>query len=218
MDEDDAGGSPACFLHELVAGQPVDAQTAQDVARFRRAERQRLLALRRGLSVDETRRQADVIAAALTRSAGPLAGLVVAVYWPIRGEPDLRGWMQAADAAGASVVLPVVVAKAAPLAFRRWRPGCRMQRGIWDIPVPAEGEDLRPDLVISPVVGIDAAGYRLGNGGGYYDRTLAAADPLPRRIGVGHDFARMATIFPMPWDVPMQAAVLGDGRVESFGG
>ena len=126
--------------------------------------------------------------------------------------------MARTDAKGARILLPVVVEKAAPLVFRRWRPGCRMERGIWDIPIPAEGEAMSPEVVIVPLLGIDAAGFRLGNGGGYFDRTLAALYPLPRRIGVGQDFCQLPTIFPMPWDIPMQVAVLGDGRVEHFGG
>ena len=214
--EDDSGGSGPCFAHELVAGQPVDPATRRDVARFRAAERARLYALRRALPVAEARRQAATIAAVLDGIAAPAPGLAISGYWPIRGEPDLRGWMERADRAGAAVLLPVVVAKAAPLVFRRWRPGARMARGEWGIPVPAEGEAMRPDLVLAPLVGLDAGGFRLGNGGGYFDRTLAALAPMPRRIGIGHDFCKMATIFPMPWDIPMQAAALGDGSVERF--
>ncbi len=88
-----------------------------------------------------------------------------------------------------------------------------MTRGVWNIPVPQSSEALTPDVVIAPLLGIDAAGYRLGNGGGYYDRTLAALPRMPQVIGVGHDFCRIDTIFPMPWDVPMQQSILGDGTV-----
>jgi 5-formyltetrahydrofolate cyclo-ligase len=214
-DESDAG-SPPCFAHELVGGQPVDPATARDVARFRKAERARLLGLRRAMPVAEARAQAERVATALDGLVAPGRGEVVSVYWPIRGELGLRFWMERADAAGARIVLPVVTEKAAPLVFRRWRPGCRMERGVWNIPVPAGGEVLTPEVVVAPLVGIDAEGYRLGNGGGYYDRTLATFSPLPRRIGVGQDFCPLPTIFPMPWDIPMQLAVLGDGRVEHF--
>jgi 5,10-methenyltetrahydrofolate synthetase len=91
-----------------------------------------------------------------------------------------------------------------------------MERGIWNIPVPAEGEGLQPDIVVSPVVGLDAHGYRLGNGGGYYDRTLAAAAKMPLCIGIGQDFARIPTIYPMHWDIPMQLGVFGDGTIQRF--
>ena len=216
MSDHDEAGTPPCFAHDLIGGQPVDAQTAREVARFRRAERERLLALRRALSQTELLRQAEVVATRLDDVVAPRPGQVISVYWPIRAEIDLRGWMRWARETGARVTLPVVVERAAPLIFREWTPGCPMERGIWNIPVPAQGEELTPDVVIAPLVGADAEGYRLGNGGGYYDRTLAEADPRPRRIGVGHDFVRMQTIFPMPWDIPMQSAILGDGSVETF--
>lgn len=216
MDDETAGGSEVCFLHNLVAGQPVDPDTARDVARFRRAERVRLVEARRTLPGPERASMTGRLAEALAGLVLPEPGLKVAVYWPIRGEPDLRGWMADLDAGGASVLLPVVVEKNAPLVFRRWAPGCRMERGIWNIPVPAEGAAERPDVVVSPLVGVDDAGFRLGNGGGYYDRTLAALDPLPLVIGVGFDICRMPTIFPMPWDIPMQIVVLGDGSVSRW--
>jgi 5,10-methenyltetrahydrofolate synthetase len=213
MDDEATGGSEVCFLHNLVAGQPVDPDTARDVARFRRAERVRLIAARRALSGADRALMTERLTAALTGLVAPKPRLTVAAYWPIRGEPDLRGWMADLAAAGASVLLPVVVEKNAPIEFRRWTPGCRMERGIWNIPVPAEGPAERPDVVVSPLVGVDTACYRLGNGGGYYDRTLAALSPLPLVIGVGFDFCKMPTIFPMPWDIPMQIVALGDGSV-----
>jgi len=82
-----------------------------------------------------------------------------------------------------------------------------MERGVWNIPVPAEGPDIVPDITLSPVVGWDGAGYRLGCGGGYFDRTLAAFTPRPLAIGIGLNTARIATIFPQPHDIPMQAIV-----------
>ena len=213
-DGPEGAGSAPCFAHELVDGEAVDPVAARDVATFRRAERQRLLGLRRALGPDERRRQAGIVAGAL-EDLLELPGLTVSAYWPIRFEPDLRPWMSDAHAAGACIVLPVVVAPDAPLAFRVWRPGCRMVRGTWNIPVPADADERAPDVVLAPLVGVDGAGYRLGNGGGYFDRTLAAAGPHVRPVGVGYDVALMRTIFPMPWDVPMHDVVLGDGTVES---
>lgn len=216
MTDEDRGGAPPCFAHELRDGQPVDEATLRDVGRFRRAERQRFLDLRRTLSVDESRRQAGCISKALDELLGDAAGHAVAVYWPIRGEPDLRPWMERLQRRGARVALPVVVERGTPLVFREWTPGAKMERGVWNIPVPATGATLVPDIVIAPVLGLDAVGFRLGNGGGYYDRTLAALPSLPFRVGVGHDFARIPTIFPMHWDIPMQAGVFGDGGVDRF--
>ncbi|SFQ04179.1 5-formyltetrahydrofolate cyclo-ligase [Tranquillimonas alkanivorans] len=218
MEEEPAGGgSEPCLGHLLVDGHPVDPQTVRDVARFRRAERARLLQARTR-PVAEARKAADVLEDALAGLVAPAPGQRIAVYWPIRGEPDLRGWMREAHEAGARVLLPVVVRKDAPLAFRRWTPGCRMERGLWNIPVPAEGESEHPDTVIAPLVGVDEALFRLGNGGGYYDRTLVRLEPRPHVIGVGFAECRLRTIFPMPWDVPMNVVILSDGtRLQARG-
>ncbi|WP_370158753.1 5-formyltetrahydrofolate cyclo-ligase [Limimaricola soesokkakensis] len=210
MEDDTVGGSSPCFAHLLVDGHPVDAGTARDVARFRRAERVRLLAART-MSSRERESATAVLIAGLDRIIAPKAGMTIAVYWPIRGEPDLRPWMAKAHAAGAGILLPVVVAKAMPLEFRDWSPDCPMTRGIWNIPVPADGEARVPDIVIAPLVGIDRDLYRLGNGGGYYDRTLARLQQRPRIIGMGFAGCELPTIYPMPWDVPMDEALLSDG-------
>jgi 5,10-methenyltetrahydrofolate synthetase len=153
----------------------------------------------------------DALAAGLDSTIMLTPGLSVAVYWPIRGEPDLRPWMTAAHGRGAKVLLPVVVEKDAPLEFRRWSPGCDMVRGHWNILVPKEGDPCVPDIVIAPLVGVDEKLYRLGNGGGYYDRTLAALDPRPHIIGVGFADCSIPTIYPMPWDIPMDEVILTDG-------
>ena len=210
MDDEADRGSEVCFAHLLVDGHPVDPDTARDVARFRRAERARLIAAR-ALSALARERATTALIAELERVVAPRPGMTLAAYWPIRGEPDLRRWMATAHAAGARVLLPVVVDENAPLEFRVWSPDCRMARGLWNIFVPAEGEVCRPDIVIAQLVGVDEALYRLGNGGGYYDRTLAQIDPRPRCIGVGFVGCMVPTIFPMPWDVPMDEILLSDG-------
>jgi len=212
LTEDDAG-SPPCMAHMLVDGHPVDPGTVRDVARFRTAERARLMEARRRIPAPERATGTAALADALDAVLTPEPGLRIAVYWPIRGEPDLRSWMARASGAGATILLPVVVEKEAPLIFRPWSPGCAMERGVWNIPVPSEGPDTVPDVVVSPLVGVDAACFRLGNGGGYYDRTLVRLAPAPRIVGVGFANCTIPTIFPMPWDVPMDSVVLSDGSV-----
>lgn len=210
-DDPEAGGSSPCLAHVLIGGHPVDPDTARDVARFRKAERARLMALREAVPLSDRAGMAHAIAARLDQIVP--ADSTVAVYWPIRHELDLRPWMTAMHGRGARVLLPVVVEKAAPLVFRQWTPLCRMERGIWNILVPADGATALPDVVVSPLLGVDREGYRLGNGGGYYDRTLAGMVPKPQVIGIGHDFAAMPTIFPMPWDIPMDTVILSDGSL-----
>ncbi|MFX4219593.1 MAG: 5-formyltetrahydrofolate cyclo-ligase [Thalassobaculum sp.] len=204
------GGEDPCFGHVLVDGHPVDCEAARDVARFREAERRRLYTLRTQIPINDHHRRSQAIAAGLTALIGPSGGRNVALYWPIRGEPDLRPWMRDAHGAGTRILLPVVEAKDQPLAFHHWEPGCSMSRGIWGIPVPDGTDPGRPDIVVAPLVGVDEAGFRLGNGGGYYDRTVVRIEPRPMLIGVGYAFCRMATIFPMPWDVPMDRVILED--------
>lgn len=98
-EDDDRPGAPPCFQHELIGGHPVDPETWRDVARFRRAERTRLYAARKALGIAGLRTQSARIMAGLGEMLGPLAGQRIAVFWPIRAEPDLRDWMAEADRA-----------------------------------------------------------------------------------------------------------------------
>ena len=103
----------------------------------------------------------------------------------------------------------MVVAADRPLRYSRWRSSAKMRRGRWGIAEPAVDDWLDPELVIAPLVGVDAGDYRLGNGGGYFDRTLAAADPRPFAVGVGFGCARIETIYPLPHDIAMDAVLIG---------
>jgi 5-formyltetrahydrofolate cyclo-ligase len=129
------------------------------------------------------------------------------VYWPVRGEIDVLGIAAAHLARGGRVALPVVVAPAAPVEFWSWQPGAATSRGVWNIPVPAERAVLVPEALIVPLVGFDAGRYRLGYGGGYYDRTIAAAARRPWCIGLGFEAGRLESIFPQPHDIPMDLIV-----------
>ena len=211
MPDEICRGEAPCFQHLLVGGHPVDPDPLRDVTRFRRAERQRLYEVRKSFSLEQRGAATQAIIRDLEPVAGPLKGRRIAVYWPMLGEPDLRPWMKEAHRQGAQILLPEVVVKKQPLQFRQWQPGARMARGIWNIPVPADGAVGTPDLVISPLVGVDDQCFRLGNGGGYYDMTLAGFSPRPHIIGIGLPGCAIPTIFPMPWDIPMDVVVLGDG-------
>ena len=206
--DDDRGGEPPCYAHLL---EP-DAQTRADVTRWRKAERARLIAERQAMAVAERRRRDATLAERLDAEIGDPEGRVIALYWPFRGEPDLRGWAARCRARGARTALPVVMQKARPLVFRAWDGDSALTRGVWNIPVPPEAAPaLRPDIVLAPVVGLDDNLYRLGYGGGFFDRTLArmAHDgPRPLVIGVGYDSQRIPTIFPLPHDVAMDRALL----------
>jgi 5-formyltetrahydrofolate cyclo-ligase len=131
----------------------------------------------------------------------------IGIYWPVRGEIDVRDLALAHLRAGGRVGLPVVVQEQAPVEFWSWTEGTAMRHGIWNIPIPQERTVLEPELLLVPLVGFDAGGYRLGYGGGYYDRTLAAARRRPDCIGLGYADSRLDTIYPQPHDIPMDRIV-----------
>src|SRR5262249_17424795 len=132
---------------------------------------------------------------------------ILGIYWPFRAEFDPRGLVEWAVAEGRGVALPAVVDKKGPLEYRAWRPGEPLVDGVWNIPVPEEREVVTPAIVLAPVVGFDRDCYRLGYGGGYFDRTLAALSPKPLAIGVGFTLQEIATIYPQSFDVPMDVIV-----------
>jgi 5-formyltetrahydrofolate cyclo-ligase len=169
--------------------------------------RQALIGRRLGLdgalrkSRGERARQRLLEAVDLSRFA------TLGVYWPVRGEIDVLEIAAAHLARGGRVALPVVVRPCAPVEFWSWRPGVPMSRGVWNIPIPAQRELLAPEALIVPLVGFDARGYRLGYGGGYYDRTIAAAAPRPWCVGLGFEGGRLESIFPQSHDMPMDLIV-----------
>jgi 5-formyltetrahydrofolate cyclo-ligase len=182
-----------------------------EVMAWRKAERERLIAARLAMSTGQRTAWSAAIADALLRVIGSVEGLIVSTYWPFRGEPDLRPFMTQVADLGGICALPVVVEKARPLAFRSWREGEPLVRGVWNIPVPAQGAVVVPDVAIAPVVGFDRQCYRLGYGGGFFDRTLAALRPRPRVFGVGYELQALETIRPLAHDIPMLAIVTEAG-------
>lgn len=218
-----AYASPACLMHQIdpVSGRVMpesDEQQRIDVARWRKAERERLIALRLAIAADQRRLFADRIARTLDEILGDLSGRVVSGYWAFRGEPDLRAWMEGLADRGALCALPVVIEGHAPLVFRSWRRGQPLRPGVWNIPVPAEGATVTPEIVLAPVVGFDPAGYRLGYGGGFFDRTLAGLPQRPRFVGVGYAAQAIRTIFPQRHDVPTDLIVTEDGIINPHRG
>lgn len=203
--------SPPCFMHELTPeyqGAPASQEAAwTDVARWRKAERKRLIDERLTADADERRAGSERIASGLDLAISKVSGRIVSVYWPFRGEPDLRNWMIRVIERGGRIALPVVIKKGWPLEFRIWAPGDPLERGVWDILVPSHGPSVQPDIVVAPVVGFDDGNYRLGYGGGFFDRTLAAMPKKPFAVGVGYARSRISTIYPQPHDVPMDAIV-----------
>ncbi len=130
---------------------------------------------------------AAIAAHALTELAPPREA-VVSGYWPLPEEADVRPLLRDLSVRGTTCCLPVVVAQGQPLAFREWTPDTPLTEGVFGIPVPPESHaSVTPDIVFAPLLAVDRAGYRLGFGGGFYDRTLARlrqAKPSLRAYGV----------------------------------
>jgi 5,10-methenyltetrahydrofolate synthetase len=182
-----------------------------EVMQWRKSERQRLIAERLAMNSDVRRRYANQIAASLQEVIGEVQGLIVSVYWPFRGEPDLRAFMASVSDRGGRCALPVVIERGKPLVFRPWSPGEPLAKGVWNIPVPATPEEVVPHVVIVPVVGFDRPCYRLGYGGGFFDRTFATMKNSPLKLGVGYRQQEILTIHPQPNDIPMDMIVTEEG-------
>jgi len=198
---------------------------------WRKSERRRLIAEREAVPSSQRAAWAQRIDAHLQRGFPQLTQACVAFCWPYRGEYDARNLVRQLYQAGARIALPVVVASGSPLLFRQWTPDTPLLSGPLDIPYPgAQSPQLQPSHVLLPVVGIDAAGYRLGYGGGYFDRTLAAlaatglatglatdpATPAPGKsaplvIATGYELCRIPSIDPQPHDIPMDWLVTERG-------
>jgi len=200
--------SPPCLMHEFPADSPPPRQDVwSEIAIWRKAERKRLIDDRLALSPADRQTRSGRIAQRLDEVIGKVAGRIVGTYWPFRGEPDLRNWSIEMIERGGRIALPVVIEKGRPLEYRIWTPGDPLERGIWNILVPSRGPGIHPDIVIAPVVGFDDRKYRLGYGGGFFDRTLAAMPRKPLTIGVGYAESHIPTIHPQPHDIAMDAIV-----------
>jgi 5-formyltetrahydrofolate cyclo-ligase len=178
---------------------------------WRRSERERLLAARAAITpevLDGWRRRIDGF---LERSFPGLARCRLAFCWPIKGEYDARHLARTLRSRGALTALPVVVAPRTPLIFREWHPGIELAKGALDIPYPANSPQVTPEAVLLPMNGWDAQGYRLGYGAGFFDRTLASLPRKPLVIGVTYELAKLDTIHPQSWDIPVDYVVTERG-------
>ncbi|HXQ30958.1 MAG TPA: 5-formyltetrahydrofolate cyclo-ligase [Steroidobacteraceae bacterium] len=182
-----------------------------ELARWRKAERQTLIARRMAAPPAEHVRWSAAIESQL-RAAFPFGGgWVVGLCWPFQAEFDARPFATHLRSLGARLALPMVIAKGCPLEFREWWPGVLMASGVYDLPVPDGTVALVPDALLVPPVGIGQQGDRLGYGGGFFDRTLAALDPRPLTVAHAFELSRIPTTHPQPHDVLMDFVVTEAG-------
>jgi 5-formyltetrahydrofolate cyclo-ligase len=152
------------------------------------------------------------LAAHVLEAAPPPAGAVVAGFWPMGPEIDIRPLLLALAGRGHPIALPVTPKRGLPLGFRRWRPGEALARGPMGTSQPAAGEELRPDWLLVPLLAFDRAGRRLGYGGGYYDRTLALL-PGATAIGCAYAAQEMAEVPAGPEDWRLDAIATEAGVI-----
>jgi 5,10-methenyltetrahydrofolate synthetase len=172
--------------------------------------RARLLSLRRGLEPAQREHWDNAIAAHVLAWQAAVQVTSLGVYWPLQGEPDLRATYAALAAEGVALALPVVIEKAAPLAFTDWIPGEPMVRDRMGVAVPAQ---LRPrpapQGLLIPCLGFNRGRLRLGYGGGYYDRTL---EHVPRPLTAGIAYACLGAEFDgNEYDIALDAIITEQG-------
>lgn len=136
---------------------------------------------------------------------------VLALYMPIRGEPDLLPGCSALLAQGLRLALPVVTERDAPLEFAPWQPGEALHKDLANVLAPTTPQRVRPDVVITPCLGYNHLRYRLGYGAGYYDRTFAIL-PKTRAVGVAWSDS-LAGFIADPLDMPMEVVITEEGLV-----
>ncbi|RVT96423.1 5-formyltetrahydrofolate cyclo-ligase [Rhodovarius crocodyli] len=169
--------------------------------------RERMLALRPSLV---SAGAGEALARALLHRMPPPPGARVGGFWPMGEEIDIRPLMQALHARGCTILLPRTTPRGQPLEFREWHPGAVMEAGRFGTHFPAHGAAGEPDWFLVPLLAFDARGYRLGYGGGYYDRTLARAGHA-RRIGVAYAGQQVESVPVGAHDMPLHAVATEAG-------
>lgn len=190
-----------------------------EILAWRRQTRDALIAARVALPPATHAEFDAAIARRLEACFAEIEPCRVGAYWPFRREFNVLPVLDRLIARGFTAALPVVLGKGQPLEFRPWSRATPLASGVYDIPYPAEGAAVMPAILIVPLVGFDDAGYRLGYGGGFYDRTLEVAAPRPFCLGVGFELGHLPTIHPLPHDIAMNAiateqAFYGGGLAE----
>lgn len=176
----------------------------------KQALRQELLVLR--ANMPERAERERVLANRTRRWLNTMPTSRLAFYWPVRGECDLTTviaqWL-AADPKRCAA-LPVIEGDV--LNFLTWMPGAPMVQGPYGIATPPNtAAPITPQVLLVPCVGVDQNRYRLGYGGGYYDRTLARLSPRPVTVGICFDCGRVKHLAPQPHDIRMDLVITESG-------
>ena len=142
---------------------------------------------------------------------------VVSGFYPYRTEIDLKPMMGTLSRGGWTTCLPIVKGAGIPLDFKAWAPGDETIPGAWDIPIPLpEAPDVEPDVMLVPLLAFDRAGFRLGYGGGFYDRTIEKLRAMKTVITIGIAFSaqEVAQVVRGPYDQPLDWILTEEGPIE----
>ena len=180
--------------------------------------RRNVLAARAALPPEEVSRRSALICQHLLAHFAQIQGLRLGFCWPVRNEPDIRPVLALWRAGGSPTCLPLVLSEASALAFRDWQPGERLEADRYGIPSCPEGPLVIPEVLLLPCNAVDAGAYRLGYGGGFFDRTLAKLQPRPLAIGLAFEDSRVDSIFPGEYDQPLDALVTEAGAWQRVDG
>jgi 5-formyltetrahydrofolate cyclo-ligase len=192
--------------------------TSDLILQEKRALRERMKAWRGSLSVAQQVIAGNALAEHGLRflNIENPAERIVSAFAPIADE--LRVWplLRRLDADGFQLCLPVMQGKGKPLIFRAWKQGDAMDSGVWGIAEPkADKATLEPDIVLVPLLAFDASGWRLGYGGGFYDRTLAklrAAKGVVA-VGLGFDEQRVDAVPHLDYDQRLDWVLTPSGPI-----
>lgn len=182
----------------------------------RGSERKRLIAWRESLSGARRWAAEDAMGGHLLALLSRMPPGVLALYWPIRGEPQLTQCLPALVQAGFELALPRVRSRGEPLDFGRWVPGGPLEPAEFGVMLPQPFVPACPDYIVLPCVGFSQAGYRLGYGAGYYDRTLAGHPA--RAIGVAFDGSELPGFEPAPHDRRLDYLITESRSLDCRGG
>ena len=187
-----------------------------DWQKWRKLQRANLVARREAIAEKDRIFWSAAITLLLQQGFTILKKKIIGSYHPIRGEYDPRPAMDYFEKHGATLAIPEVTKKDAPLCFRKWWGKAPMKKGAYGIPVPDNTEQVIIDTALIPMVGFDQQGYRLGYGSGYYDRTLASSNPSPLVIGIAFEMFRLDSLHPQAHDIPMDFIITEAGIYQTI--
>ena len=177
----------------------------------------RKLLVEQRLNLPDRRQRSDLLQRVMRIWLVGRPDTVIGAYWPIKGEfdplPALHRWKEDGELLDQPqprrIGLPVVDKVHKTMTFHAWYPGCPMEEDAYGIPKPKDTEMITPTLLFVSCVGYAAGGYRLGYGGGFYDRMLASLEPRPFTVGLGFSTAFLPDFEPEPHDIALDA-ILND--------